>query len=564
MSKKNEVRGKHAANAHKAEDKTTAKAVPAAEEQETVRMNPVGADSPSEVPDPQATQVMEVPIAGGGDGAVPDAAAVTPAWEPTEPKKSHTKRNVGIALGIVAAVLVAVYVAGGVLFTDHFYPGTTLNGEDISLQSTDEVAQRLNDIASNYSLEVEGNGVDFTVSSDDMGLQVDGAQIASDAIAQNNPWSWPAEIVQPHDISETLISAYNSSGLEEAVNGYIEEWNESAEDPVNASLAYDEETNSYNITPEQAGTKIDAQAALEVIDQAIMDMQSTVELTDDQMQKPTVYSDDEALLAAQETANKYVQADLNMILGEDNVGEINSDQISQWVTIDGDANVTFDEDAMDSWLTDYGNGFDTVGTQRTYTRPDGKQVTVEGGTFGREVDTAALVEQVREDIMNGTQGDFIIPLANSDLANSSGVTYGADDGVDWSDYIDVDLSEQHAYYYTGSGELKWESDVITGIPDGEHDTPTGVWTLFNKESPSVLKGDIQESTGAPEYETEVSYWMPFTYSGCGLHDATWQPSFGGSMYSQGYGSHGCVNLPLDAAKSLYDIVEIGIPVVVHW
>lgn len=57
--------------------------------------------------------------------------------------------------------------------------------------------------------------------------------------------------------------------------------------------------------------------------------------------------------------------------------------------------------------------------------------------------------------------------------------------------------------------------------------------------------------------------MPFTYSGCGLHDAPWQSSFGGSRYSSGYGSHGCVNLSMDAAASLYNLVAVGNAVVVH-
>jgi lipoprotein-anchoring transpeptidase ErfK/SrfK len=48
----------------------------------------------------------------------------------------------------------------------------------------------------------------------------------------------------------------------------------------------------------------------------------------------------------------------------------------------------------------------------------------------------------------------------------------------------------------------------------------------------------------------------------GLHDANWRSSFGGDIYLTN-GSHGCVNLPHDAACQLFDMVGIGTTVVVH-
>jgi lipoprotein-anchoring transpeptidase ErfK/SrfK len=33
---------------------------------------------------------------------------------------------------------------------------------------------------------------------------------------------------------------------------------------------------------------------------------------------------------------------------------------------------------------------------------------------------------------------------------------------------------------------------------------------------------------------------------------------------EGYGSHGCINLPVDNAASLYDLCSVGDVVVVHY
>ena len=71
-----------------------------------------------------------------------------------------------------------------------------------------------------------------------------------------------------------------------------------------------------------------------------------------------------------------------------------------------------------------------------------------------------------------------------------------------------------------------------------------------------------DEDGEPDYESDVQFWMPF-YGGYGLHDATWRSYFGPDAYLYG-GSHGCVNLPLDAAQELYALIQIDDVVVVHY
>ena len=63
------------------------------------------------------------------------------------------------------------------------------------------------------------------------------------------------------------------------------------------------------------------------------------------------------------------------------------------------------------------------------------------------------------------------------------------------------------------------------------------------------------------YDTTVTYWMPFVY-GQGLHDASWQTSFGGDTYKT-KGSHGCINLPPDQAKIIYETIDKGYPILLY-
>ena len=55
--------------------------------------------------------------------------------------------------------------------------------------------------------------------------------------------------------------------------------------------------------------------------------------------------------------------------------------------------------------------------------------------------------------------------------------------------------------------------------------------------------------------------MPFNKN-IGLHDAGWRSSFGGELYKTS-GSHGCVNLPPEKAKQIYDVIQTGTPVICY-
>lgn len=49
----------------------------------------------------------------------------------------------------------------------------------------------------------------------------------------------------------------------------------------------------------------------------------------------------------------------------------------------------------------------------------------------------------------------------------------------------------------------------------------------------------------------------------GIHDADWRREFGGEIYRTN-GSHGCINTPPEVMSELYELVEIGTPVVTFY
>ena len=124
--------------------------------------------------------------------------------------------------------------------------------------------------------------------------------------------------------------------------------------------------------------------------------------------------------------------------------------------------------------------------------------------------------------------------------------------------IELDITEQRVLMYV-DGECILDTPCVTGnVADG-CSTPTGVYYLYYKERNAVLRGSNSDGS---KYASPVDYWMPFN-GGIGFHDASWRNGvFGGEIYKTD-GSHGCVNMPHEAAKILYENISTSIPILVY-
>lgn len=120
-------------------------------------------------------------------------------------------------------------------------------------------------------------------------------------------------------------------------------------------------------------------------------------------------------------------------------------------------------------------------------------------------------------------------------------------------YVDVDIANQTMTLFQNNFPVL-SSPCVTGTPKNGRSTPTGVFYVMEKTPGKRLKG--------PSWDVWVDRWMRFTQDSCGLHDASWRRKFGGNIYLSN-GSHGCVNLPKDIAYTLYDLIAVGTPVIVH-
>lgn len=482
-------------------------------------------------------------------------------FDDTDGRRSGRIKIVVAVTCAVVAVLIGVYVYFGNYYTTHFFPHTTVNGDDVSGMSVDELSQFISNIGSAYKVHVTGAGLDFTVNSEDISFVYDGKTYGEDAGSQINAWSWPLEISRPHAYTVQKGISYDENKLNDIVGATVDKFNETATQPTNAGIRFDGDSSSFVAIPEAVGTAVRKDDILPLVNTGVSTMQDEVVLGDDLLVQPAITQDSKKIRSTIKRMNKLLDNPIKLTMQGNEVFTVDKSLTTPWIGVNDQLDITIDHDAIVKWAQGpLSAQIDTKGTKRTYTRPDGKQVTVEGGSsdydYGWCLDGAALAETLTNSLNNADFDAIELPMS------ATGATWNPG-GQDWpARYIDVDLSEQYVRMYDESSNIIWETECVSGNPIYGGGTDTGVFFIYRKASPETLKGLDYNNDGKPDYETPVTFWMPFD-GGEGLHDASWRGSFGGNIYSYD-GSHGCVNLPYAKAEQLYGITNVGDTVVVHW
>lgn len=215
--------------------------------------------------------------------------------------------------------------------------------------------------------------------------------------------------------------------------------------------------------------------------------------------------------------------------------------------LDDRGELLLSEEGVRAWVEGLAEKYNTCGTTLEFQSTRGDVVSVKYDTYGTKLDTDAEVEYLLAALTgSGSGAEYHVPVYLQE-----GFVRGLDDigGT----YIEVDMTEQHMYYYV-DGELILDTDVVTGNTGRRMGTPVGVEYVYNKQRNRVLRGE--------DYATPVKYWVPVK-GNVGIHDANWRSKFGGEIYKTN-GSHGCINTPTKIMAQLYEMVEIGTPVIMFY
>lgn len=444
------------------------------------------------------------------------------------------KKQLYVVTG-VCLLLVIAYIGGAVYFSNHFYPGTTIDGIEVGSMNLQTVKDLLHEQLSAKSLTVEE--CEFTETLKDLPLNMDLDQV--DSLKEAAPYAWLFHLPKEHDYKIPVeVDGKQIKKMARSLKCFTDPRKENR-----AYLAFN--GKEFEIIPEIYGTRVKSKKELyRAIRKACENLDDSVNL-DKYFYQPWTKSDSKLLAKSLEYANSLMDLGIYYEFGSVKE-ELSNDKVADMIHFTKSGKASLDEDMVRAYIQSLEKSYDTSYTVRDFTTHNGNVIKIYDGDYGWWTNTQETVDQLMDMLKNKKGGKAEM------VYRETAVNY-PQDGPEYGDtYVEVSLSEQTLYLYK-DGSCILSTPIVTGCVNKGRGTPRGMYPITYKERNHRMVGE--------DYDVDTYYWMPFN-GNVGLHDATWRRSFGGSQYLNN-GSHGCVNIPLWATQTIYNTVSKGTAVIVY-
>lgn len=469
---------------------------------------------------------------------------------------SNHKKPVLIC-GIVVLVLLIVYLAGMLYYNDKFLNGTMVNGSDVGGMTLQKANDQLSKKVNGQSLKLIFNdGQSEVLQSAQLGVSYNKDNSLNQLMKNQNKWAWFIGFFKNEKNTLTDLIQISDENLTNGIASMEHAKEENQIAPTDAYIQYKD--GSFAIIEETLGSKFNIEELVKNIKVALSEGKQQLDVTKvNGYVKPQVYKDDQDLNNQLKAANEYCLSAITYTTPKGKEIVLDGSTLITWLSKQDDGSYTKDESVFKEKLTAFvkelASQYNSIGATRTFTGKDGQSHTVSGGTYGFRVSTDSEVSALLKMINENKSENNRIPEHTGQLPSGENGGLG-------TTYLEINITKQHLWFVK-DGSVVLESDFVSGKEsDPTRLTPSGTYYIYNKERNRVLRGTKQPN-GKYEYESPVSYWMPFN-KGIGLHDASWRSTFGRDIYINS-GSHGCINLPTGFAGSLYSQIYVNLPVVVY-
>lgn len=408
--------------------------------------------------------------------------------------------------------------------------GASVFGLDLSGKNLEQATAALGELIDSYRLRLTVNNTSMSFSAEELSMD-----LSADRFAY-----WFAETVEGKEPGSSGLILCNINHMISTVK---EMFGETAK---NASITYRRDLSRFVTEPHRNGEFVDTAQAETAAVAAIRTLTPTASATATvSPAEAAVKESDPRVQSALKTANSYLDISLSYTFQTEGIPSAREDidihTLASFLTIQKDYSVTIDETAVESYVNKMAmrHGGSRVGP---FVTTYGTSTSYNVEYYKAVLDQPAMCKDLINCLKNRTSGTRTTTYLT---ANNANLPYGGD-------YVEVNLSDQRLWVYR-NGEMMVTTPLVSGNVSTRRWTDPGVFTIYERETDCTLVG--------ANYVSYVDYWMAFN-GPIGLHDASWRSEFGGSIYKYN-GSHGCVNLPPAAAKQVYDVVYVGMKVIVY-
>lgn len=461
--------------------------------------------------------------------------------------RKRKKKQKMIAIGIAGGVLLlaVIYLGLAFFFQNHFVFRTEINGWKVGGMSVEKAEEKIGDHAEDYLLTIyDRDGEKHHLYGKDLECEYVPDGSTRKILKQQKPFAWIASIFKTSEKEVALTMEFNEDLITGAVSDLDCFKEENMIEPQNAQILLGDD--GYYVEPEIMGTHMIYENVLAKVKTAVSKGDNSVELTDEEYMNPEIKADSEVVTGAMATIEKYRNTAITYQLQS---GEQTTDakQMEKFIQLGENYTIGFNEKEITKYVQSMASANNTFGRVRSFKTSSGDIVEIGGGDYGWIVNKPKEEAQIKADMEAGQ------PVTREPVYSQRAYVEGKEDIG--NTYIEIDYTKQHMWYYE-NGALVVDTDIVSGNINRNNGSPDGVFKIVYKESPAVLKGE--------DYESNVTYFMPFAYN-VGIHDATWRGpgEFGGERYKTN-GSHGCINANFDVAKTIFDKVKVGTPVIAYY
>ncbi|MGO4940630.1 L,D-transpeptidase family protein [Fundicoccus sp. Sow4_D5] len=450
--------------------------------------------------------------------------------------------------GCVALVVLGLTVGllGKQYYAERYYYNTEFASVDISrltqAEANDKIIESFSQQVINFN---EADRQWEALTPNDLGLAIQAEEALALLMSQQHKQNWLLGALTDTPVDDDLQALIS---LDDARLQAVLEANNQANGPrslpEDAKLRYSE-SQGYLIEAAQTGTQVDISSLKKQIIEAMV-QQDTVDVSRAYLQ-PTITADDPTLVSELEQIQALTSMEITLTLaGYEEV--ITPEMIYSWLLLDEDGAYSFDEEMIYDYLGTLNDAYATYDDYRYFNSTLQGEIQLEPGTLGWSIDREVETQAILDDLEAGesvTREPAIVGIGYNGSLDDIG-----------SSYIEVDMTYQMMYVYI-DGVAVISTPIVTG-QIGTNTVP-GAYAVWNMETPSQLTGYNPRTE--KEYVQPVDYWIAFDYTGQGVHDANWQPTFGGDAYLTN-GSLGCINTPPEIMAQVFNYAYNGMPVLV--